>query len=93
MINTEGLILGKDYCNYFLANPKLYELIGWEINSEEDVGIIKDKSTNELRYYWSKDYPENQYWFDQMFIGEKAQPVSVKEIYLPYIPQIKLRNK
>lgn len=39
MINTEELILGKDYYNYVIANPKLYQLIGWEINSEEDIGI------------------------------------------------------
>ena len=93
MINTEGLILGKDYCNYFLANPKLYELMGWEIDSEEDAGIIKDKSTNELRYYWSKNYPENEYHFDQMFIGEKAQPISVEAVYMPYIPQWKPKEK
>lgn len=87
MINTEGLILGKDYCNYFIANPKLYQLIGWEINSEEDTGIIKDKSTNELRFYWSKNCPENEYWFTQMLIGKGAKETTMEAIYAPYIAQ------
>ena len=87
MINAEELILGKDYCNYFIANPKLYQLIGWEINSKEDEGILKDKSTNELRFYWSKSFPENEYWFDQMLIDASGNVVAMEASYLSYILQ------
>lgn len=87
MINTEELILGKDYYNYVIANPKLYHLIGWEINSEEDTGIIKDKSTNELRFYWSNNFPENEFWFDQMLINTTDNVATMEAIYLPYIVQ------
>lgn len=85
MINTEELILGKDYCNYFLFNPKVYQLMGWEINSEEDAGIIKDKSTNELRFYWDKNFPENEYGSGTMPISERARNPKLEYFYAPYM--------